>query len=266
MINESGWVWDVPNCLSQEKQTELAIRSRNGDAEARTRLVMSNLRLVLHIVSSMSCHPDQKNDLVGEGLVGAWIAACRFDPSRGVHFATYASWWIKSCIIYYIKKDCKTRGRAKAFTLRRELDKIYAETGLGLEDDAIAKRLSKKFLASEKTLRRKLSESNVVNICLDSPVDCDGDECLVDRIASDEVSPEESYENVEIAKTTKRAMSVLSPKEAEVIRITFLKNGTLQDAGARFGVTKQRAEQICKRALRKMRIRLEQENFHEACA
>jgi len=44
-------------------------------------------------------------DLVGEGYVGMMRALCRFDPDRGVRFATFALWWVRASIEEYILHD-----------------------------------------------------------------------------------------------------------------------------------------------------------------
>ena len=82
--------------LGAEEEARLARAAHRGDADARRRLVESNLRLVVAIARRQTRAGVDALDLIQEGNIGLMTAAERFDPSRGVRFATYASWWIRS--------------------------------------------------------------------------------------------------------------------------------------------------------------------------
>ena len=80
--------------LGAEEERRLARLADAGDASARDRLVESNLRLVVAIAQRYARPGVDRLDLIQEGNIGLMTAAERFDPARGVRFATYASRWI----------------------------------------------------------------------------------------------------------------------------------------------------------------------------
>jgi len=266
----TAWHWHVPDLISQDEEDELAAKSVQGDMEARAQLVISNLRLILFMASSFTGFSSEKQDLVGEGLLGAWTAANRYDPSYGVKFCTYATWWIRSYMVQHVKKSCRLLTYSpNMYMLNKELARSYALTGLGVEDDSILKDISDKFVTSPERIRKKLN-SSVKKIYLDAPF-AEGDSTLADVIVSKSRGPEEECVRKEIQtvvqSTAKLAMAVLTDKEACVVRMILMGDATFTEAGAKLGVSKQRAKQICDKAVKKMKRRLKHvSNFHNCFA
>lgn len=64
----------------------------------RNILISKNLRLVISIAKRYKNRGIPLQDLVQEGNVGLIKAANKFDPTRGVKYATYASYWVKQAI------------------------------------------------------------------------------------------------------------------------------------------------------------------------
>ena len=137
------------NLLTREEEIELANKVReNNDEEAVNRLVTSNLRLVVKI--AMDYHRYwSKNllDLIQEGNLGLLQAARKFDPSRGVKFSYYASFWIKAYMLKFIMDNSKLvkigttqRQRKLFFNLARERARLIAE-GFAPEPKLVAERL-----------------------------------------------------------------------------------------------------------------------------
>ncbi|WP_123103032.1 sigma-70 family RNA polymerase sigma factor [Acidithiobacillus sulfuriphilus] len=84
--------------LSAEQEVDLGRSVREGDREAWQIMVESNLRLVVHIARRYRHRHLPFLDLIGEGNLGLMHAVDKFDPERGVRFATYAAWWISERI------------------------------------------------------------------------------------------------------------------------------------------------------------------------
>lgn len=86
--------------LTAEQEIDLAYRVQQGDKTARDLMVCSNLRLVVKIAQARSraCPGADVADLISDGNIGLIRAVDNFDPSRGVRFATHASYWIKQSI------------------------------------------------------------------------------------------------------------------------------------------------------------------------
>lgn len=84
--------------LSAAEEKRLAKRIEKGDRSARTKLIESNLRLVVHYVNKLTVGERHRDDLIQEGNVGLLIAVDKFDWRRGTKFSTYATWWIRQRI------------------------------------------------------------------------------------------------------------------------------------------------------------------------
>ncbi len=82
--------------LKHQDLLELARRwQMHGDYEARNTIVVHNLRLSMKIASHYMGRGLDYDDLVQEGNIGLMIAVERFDPEKGFHFTTYATWWVR---------------------------------------------------------------------------------------------------------------------------------------------------------------------------
>src|SRR5690349_6589122 len=80
--------------LSLETEQELCFRWRHHhDISAARQLVGSHLRLVAKTARAYRSYGLPHEDLIGEGHIALMRTVCRFDPSRGVRFATYAIGW-----------------------------------------------------------------------------------------------------------------------------------------------------------------------------
>ena len=93
-LNEIGMI----PLLDADAELALARALRDGDFEARQRLVEANLRLVVHAARAYVGRGLSLQDLIADGNVGLVRAAERYDPERGFRFSTYAMWWIRHAI------------------------------------------------------------------------------------------------------------------------------------------------------------------------
>ena len=82
----------------------------DGDAEARSKLIEHNLRLVAHIVKKYYTQNQNQDDLISVGTIGLIKAIDTFDPSNGARFATYAGKCMQNEILMYFRAQKKTAG------------------------------------------------------------------------------------------------------------------------------------------------------------
>ena len=71
----------------------------HGDAEAREKLILHNLRLVSHIVRKYYGTAKNQEDLTSIGTIGLVKAVDSFNPENGARFATYAAKCIQNAIL-----------------------------------------------------------------------------------------------------------------------------------------------------------------------
>jgi len=96
-----------PPPLSAEEERRLFARFKNGDAEARGKLIEHNLRLVAHIVKKYYGDARNQDDLVSIGTIGLIKAIDSFNPDNGTRFATYASKCLQNEILMHFRSQKK---------------------------------------------------------------------------------------------------------------------------------------------------------------
>lgn len=96
-----------PPPLSRERERELFLQARAGDAEARNTLIEHNLRLVAHIVKKYYLSYRDQEDLISVGTVGLIKAIDSFNVENGARFATYAGKCLQNEILMYFRSQKK---------------------------------------------------------------------------------------------------------------------------------------------------------------
>ena len=84
--------------LSAREEVELARRVERGDTEARERMILSNVRLVVSVAKRYRDKGLPFVDLIQEGMLGLIHAVSKYDWRRGYKFSTYAVWWIQQAV------------------------------------------------------------------------------------------------------------------------------------------------------------------------
>jgi RNA polymerase primary sigma factor len=248
--------------LAHEELLALATRARGGDDSARKRIILSNLRLVVHLARAYRDRGLPMLDLIEEGNLGLIHAVDRFEPERRLRFSTYASVWIRQSILRglaelsravripvqmfqqvnrYVRVERTLRGR-----LRRDpsVDEVAAELGIS---SLRAGRLAA-LVAGVRSLDEGSSREAFEQL---------SDEDLASPPPSVERLVELQLEHASLD----RLLRSLSQREEQVLRIRYgFHDGvarTLAQTGTHFGITRERVRQIEGRALEKLRRAIE---------
>ena len=247
--------------LSAEEERELAYRIADGDRDARDHLVRANLRLVVSVARKFTGKGLCLQDLIEEGNLGLLKAAERFDPSRGVRFSTYATYWIKQTIRLALINTAKSI-RVPAHTValvtqwNQATHDLQVELGRPPTPDEITRRLK---LRPQQ--RERLDQALRAHEMPLKPLDEDGgsslDDVLVDHRAE---SPDQTTLEAEASELLHTVLDELEEREATVLKLRFgLRDEeptTLRIIGERLGLTYERVRQIESRALSKLNQRL----------
>jgi len=243
--------------LSREEEIELAIRAQNGDREARSKLILSNLRFVITVAKSYINTGISFADLISEGNIGLMTAVDRFDPHRGIHFISYAVWWIKQAILKYIAE----RSRLVRFPMNRtnELLKIerfindyISKHGTAPDSETISKNLG----ISKEDVELLLSRKSRDYVSFYSNVFDDSDVTFGEVFDIDSETPEEIAINNSIREEIRKIIDSLPEREREVIKYRFGfygKEYSLKEVGEIMNLTKERIRQIENKALEKIK-------------
>jgi RNA polymerase primary sigma factor len=244
--------------LSAEEELELARRARDGDAEARKKLIVANLRLVITIARTFTSYGVPFLDLVEEGNLGLIKAVGRYDPDRGFRFSTYASWWIRQAMVRAISNYSRTiRIPIHIFQLMTRYVALGQEPGA---ENLPAEERAKRLKISMK--RYRMLVELVENIrALDLANSIDAYEQLTRSIEPGSGSdPEKIILQQMEHENFAEIMERLSDRERLILRIRYgFDDGephTLAETGDAVKISRERVRQLEMRALRKLRFLL----------
>lgn len=97
-----------PKPLNKEEERDCLIKLKEGDMQAKNKLIEHNLRLVAHIIKKYYSKTNEQDDLISIGTIGLIKAVSSFDFEKGARFATYASKCIENEILMHFRNQKKT--------------------------------------------------------------------------------------------------------------------------------------------------------------
>ncbi len=241
-----------------QERARLKRKVRQGQ-EARQHLIKANTRLVVSVAKRYRGLGLPFLDLIQAGNLGLIKATDRFDYRRGYKFGTYATWWIRQGITRALSQQGRTiripvHMGDRIRKLLRTAQKLEQRSGHRPAPEEIAEEAG---LDSNKV--RWMLHVSARPISLDKPV---GDEEGATEFGSfiedeDTPSPAQSVEQHLLREDLEEMLTALTPREVRVLRLRFGLDGdrahTLQEVGRKLGVTRERARQIERKALRKLR-------------
>jgi len=253
-LNEAGR-WPL---LSKEEEIALAKQIERGDAEAKERMINSNLRLVVSIAKRYQGHGLSLLDLIQEGIIGLIRAVEKFDWRRGFKFSTYATWWIRQAV---------QRGVAnKSRTIRIPVHIADREQKIARAERTLAPKLGRQPTDEEIAEQAKLPLKQLREVreaaraitSLDRPLGAESDAAFGDLFASEHAQPEEELTVSLEQDVLHRAVSQLPDREQEVLKRRYGLNGdrdpaSLEAIGRELGITRERVRQIKEKALSRLR-------------
>jgi len=247
--------------LSKDEEIALAKKISEGDVEAKNALINSNLRLVVSIAKHYANSGVPIQDLIQEGNIGLAHAAEKFDYTKGFKFSTYATWWIKQAITRAIADQSRNiRIPVHVAETLTKINRARHELAQNLGREATDEEVAKELKMSLEDIQR-YSALPLSTTSLDQPVgDDDGDEMsnfVADPSSEDEVNSIDLEDNLNLIS---KGMSLLNERERDIILELFGftdgESKSLEDVGAKYGLSRERIRQIRDGALAKMRKEL----------
>src|SRR3989475_6199987 len=229
--------------LTPQQEVELAGKIKKGDAEARERMINSNLRLVVTIAHDYADLGLPLLDLISEGNVGLTKAVERFDPTKGAKLSTYAAWWIKQSIKRALANQSKTIRLPvhlvdKIAKVRRLSLQMSDELGREPTDEELGEEIG---IASGKVAQ--LKSLGIRPTSLDAAIG-DDDSAEFSEIIRDEdaETPFESLRDKNLLREMGGLLDVLDQREKRIISqrcgLSGGKPKTLEDIGKSLGRTR----------------------------
>lgn len=247
--------------LSPAEEKELAKKAKDGDNDAKKKLIKANLKLVITIAKKaihMSNLP--MIDLIQEGNLGLMIAAEKFNYKLGYKFATYASWWIKQSMFKAISEQSHCmkipvyiqETLSRFSKIKREMER---ENNCQVKNEDVAKRMN---ISSDKIDSFLTAYSKTISIESGMENSDGKDINIADIIEDKKASATENTEFENLKSDILNVISTLKEREQQVVKMRYgIEDNakmTLEEIGNIYGVTKECIRQTELRALKKMRF------------
>lgn len=242
--------------LDKDEELELLKEAKAGNLEAKNRLILCNLRLVVNIAKSYINRGLSLIDLISEGNFGLIYAIEKFDIDKGFRFSTYAVWWIKQSINKAI--ICKGRGiriPSYKYDLLNKVNKYVTnrvkEEGVYPSVDEISKDLN---IEKDKIEEIILTFQDPMSLSTSIGDDIYLEDTITDQESltlEDEIIEEMGRDRI------RELVNVLEDREKQILKLRYGLDGedihTLEEIGQTFNITRERVRQIEKKILRKLK-------------
>jgi RNA polymerase sigma-32 factor len=252
--------------LTAEEEFKLAVQLKKyGDVEAAEKLIVSNLRFVVKIAHEYRSYGFKLADLIQEGNVGLIHAVKKFDPYKGYRLISYAVWWIRAYIQNYLIKSWSivkigtTQAQRKLFfklnQTKKELETLseknpeFSEiaTSLGVKDSEVAEmdlRMGSRDVSLNEIINDESNSSHI--------------DFLAFKGDNQELALIKNEEKSLVRRDIAGALANLNERESYIIlnRVMADDPQTLQEIGTKYSISRERARQIEKQALKKMQLAL----------
>ena len=191
-------------------------------------------------------------------------AVKKFDPYRGVKLSSYSAWWIRAYILKFILNNWRlvkigtTQVQRKLFfNLRKEMDRLQA---MGIDHPG-TKLLAERLDVPEKevtNMQRRLAASDM---SLDTPISAEDSAgaTRLDFVPDQTDGPDQQVEDDEFSDKLKQKLvefgKTLEGRDKEIYELRTVADDpkTLQQIGDMYGITRERARQIERRMMDRLK-------------
>ncbi len=228
--------------------------------ELRSRLISSNLRLVINIAKRYSNPKLSILDLIQEGNIGLMKAVEKFKYRTGFKFSTYATWWIRQAITRAIADHSATiRIPVHMIEKINKVKKIEANLSQAKTDEPTNEDIAKRMHLSVNKVKTIKKSMRPDPISLDMPVGDEERTTIGDFIEDNEnPDPLKHAKHALLREELEKALSILDEREEKIVRLRFGLDEegyprTLEEVGNYFKLTRERIRQIEAKAIQKLK-------------
>jgi RNA polymerase primary sigma factor len=246
--------------LTPSEEVALAKRVERGDADAKERMITSNLRLVVSIAKRYRNRGVPFGDLIQDGVIGLNRAVEKFDWRKGYKFSTYATWWIRQAVQRSIAGQSRTiRVPTHVHERRHTLDRHARRLAPQLGRDPTNEELAEASGIALKHVEEALGvvEARVsLNQRVGNEENAELGELFADENADD---PGELADASLRTRELRRALTELPERERRVLELRFGIDGephSLEAIGRELGLSRERIRHLEGDGLAKLAVLL----------
>ncbi len=251
--------------LTPSLEKSLALLIEKGDQEARKRMIVSNLRLVVSIAKHYKNRGLPLLDLIEEGNIGLIKAVEKFKGTRGCKFSTYATYWIRQSVERaIINQSGVIRLPVHVNYNVSKMNRVITEFKQTFNRKPTDLELARRMGVKPKQLK-KFSTIDRRTYSIDATIREDTKETLLDRLEdTNSLGPVQTLSEHNRTTEIKECLKELNANERSIIELRFgleCEPQTLERIGKKFGVTRERIRQIEIRALTKLRHHMKEKQI-----
>lgn len=232
--------------LKNSEMPKLFADFKNGDMEAREKLISGNLKLVLSVIKSFTNRGEDINDLFQIGCIGLIKAVDNFDTSLDLCFSTYAVPMIIGELRRYLRDNSAIRISRSLRDLAYKIMQLRNRDGELPTIDEIAQKLE----VDRENIILAL-ESMQDTVSLSEPIYSDGTDSiyLEDHLSDNKDLEEETSNRIAL----ERAFSKLNEREKNIMKMRYVKSQTQTEVACELGISQAQVSRLEKGAVDKLR-------------
>jgi RNA polymerase primary sigma factor len=245
--------------ITSDEEVELAKKIKDGDDDALRALVRANLRFVVSVAKQYQNQGLSLSDLINEGNLGLMKAAKCFDETRGFKFISYAVWWIRQSILQSLAEHSRLiRLPLNKISSINKINKVYSKLEQENEREPTAEEIGCNLEMTTKEVQDNMKISGR-HISMDAPLKSEEDNNLYDIFSPQDniEAPDINLQRESLIQEIEIAISSLSKREAEIIRMYYGINGeegsSLEEIGNKLELTSERVRQIKTKAIKRLK-------------
>ena len=239
--------------LKNDEMTELLRRTKQGDMDARERLIRGNLRLVLSVLQRFTSRGENMDDLFQVGCIGLIKAIDNFDITQPVRFSTYGVPMIVGEIRRYLRDNSAVRVsrslRDTAYKVLQARERLLRQSKREPTVEQLARELD---IPREEVV---LAMDAIVDpVSLYEPIYSEGGDtvCVMDQVSDRRCTDEGGIQPIDL----KDAICHLTPRERSILMLRFGQGKTQLELSEEIGISQAQVSRLEKGAIRSIKKEL----------
>jgi len=235
--------------ITADEEVNLAQKIKQGDRGAIEKLTKANLRFVVSVSKQYQNQGLSLQDIINEGNLGLIKAVKLFDETRGFKFISYAVWWIRQSITQALAEQSRiVRLPVNKIGIINKINKASAQLEQEYEREPNSEEIANMLEVDKEDIYVSMKNTGR-HVSMDAPLIQDNNNNMYDvLISEDSLTPEAGliYDSLKIE--IERAISTLTQREADVLRLYFGLNckvpWSLEEIAEKYKISRERVRQI----------------------
>lgn len=236
--------------LSPSQMDQLLRQARQGDEQARSRLVEGNLRLVLSVIQRFDRRGESPDDLFQVGCIGLMKAIANFDPDKQLRFSTYGVPMIAGEVRRYLRDNSVIRVSRSIRDVAYRVLQCKEALLLRMDREPTLEEIARELELPEEEVARAM-DAVCAPVSLYDPVYADGGDPLtvMDQVRDTKNTESNWMEHIAL----RSAYEKLGSREKQIVSMRFVGGKTQTEVAASLGISQAQVSRLEKGAITAMR-------------